>query len=39
MTYAIQSDLLMGLYAAGAYTRGNNKISNFNLTISIFLVM
>ena len=23
----------------GAYTRGNNKISNFNLAISTFLVM
>ena len=27
------------LIYGGTYTRGNNKISNFNLAISTFLVM
>ena len=40
-TYTIQGAFLMGLYAEGrgAYTRGNNTISNFSLAISTFLVM
>ena len=31
--------LFDGLICTGAYTQGNNEISNFNLAISTFLVM
>ena len=27
------------IYGGGAYTRGNNEISNFNIAISTFLIM
>ena len=44
--YTIQRAFLMGLYEGGGgliyggdYKRGNNKISNFNLAISNFIVM